>query len=505
MKKKMALLITGGIIVIAFLIIGYLSYQNRTTKVPTVGQSNSHQLPTGTSKPAKRVENVILPYDNTNPFNPYLNSNLCNQQLIPLIFDSLFELDEFYNAKMVLATSIKLQENLVIVTILDDVFFSDGSRLVADDVITSFNLAKSTLSPYKEQLYNISNATKIDDQTIQFSLKNQDRYIANILTFPIVKMQYDLEQTAIGTGVYHLLQDELIVNNYHKMKSVNLKTIQLLAMDTQPDFLREQLRKNKISLYYDDLRENTYVWDSVSSKSINTNNLVFIGINPNRGLFSSSARQAIHFSVDRSTIVDNVYLGKAISTYTPFHPIAKEFSELEYKSTFNLIQAQELLKTSGFYIDKNEEKTVEPIRILVANTSTSKYNVAKIIQKNLDIIGIPTVIDVVNSKNFHQNVSSGNYDLYIGEIKLLANMDILPLLSNDFFYGIGTKASPELLSSYYAFRAGKIQPQEFLDLFEQELPIIPIVFRNSVVYYKDEAFTDMVAINQNIFYNIEDW
>lgn len=509
MKKKPYFLVITFfitvILVITFLIIGYFSYQTHATKNLIVGQSTSQQLVIGNSKPTSKIQNVKLPYDNTKPFNPYLDNHLANQQLIPLMFDSLFVLDEFYTPRMVLAESIKLQGNSVIVSIVDHIFFSDGSTLIADDIINSFNLAKLESSPYKEQLYNISSANKIDDKTIEFFLKNQDQYVANVLTYPIVKMQYDSQEEIIGTGAYRLSGEQLILNNYHKIKSINLQTIQLVAMNTQPEFLREQLQKGKISLYYDDLRADTYVWDSIASKSVNTSNLVFIGINPNNGALSSNVRKAIHFSVDRFTIVDKVYLGKAVPTYTPFHPIAKAFSNLEYDGVFNLVKAQELVKNTEFYINENEEKIIEPLHILVANTSTFKYNIAKIIQKNLETIGIPVVIDVVNSKVFHQSVSTGNYDLYVGEIKLCANMDILPLLSNDFFYGFGTKASAQLLSSYYTFRTGKLDAQQFFDLFEEELPIIPIVFRNSVVYYKDQAFTNMVATGENIFYNIENW
>ena len=128
----------------------------------------------------------------------------------PLIQSTILKRDKDNNFVNDLATDYKISDDLktYTVTIRDDVNFTDGSKLTADDVAFSYNKAKelgegADLSSMKE--------AKADGDKVTFTLDKADSTFINKLTDVgiVPEASYDEEsygQNPIGSGPYKLAQ-----------------------------------------------------------------------------------------------------------------------------------------------------------------------------------------------------------------------------------------------------------------------------------------------------------
>ncbi|MBQ9109396.1 MAG: hypothetical protein IJY02_05175, partial [Oscillospiraceae bacterium] len=98
-----------------------------------------------------------------------------------------------------------------------------------------------------------------------------------------------------------------------------------------------------------------------------------------------------------------------------------------------------------------------------------------------------------------------SYDLFVGEIKLPMNMNILPMLTGADGTGYGAFGSENLqYSARHFLRTGNDYDQ-LVQLFAQEVPFIPLFYRQGIVAYPLNFCSNIIATEQDIFYNIEDW
>ena len=108
----------------------------------------SSDLPIGTESVSSADRDYItLLYSASDTFDPYTATTDSNRQLCKLIYEPLLKLDDEFNAVYCLAERVELEGRLCTVT-LKNRSFSDGSRLTADDVVYSFNLAKKSATEY---------------------------------------------------------------------------------------------------------------------------------------------------------------------------------------------------------------------------------------------------------------------------------------------------------------------------------------------------------------------
>ena len=86
---------------------------------------------------------VVLPYSREDGVNPFLAESLMNQPLMPLMYDGLYELDDRYEPQPNLAAESGYTDGALVVRLNRDKRFSDGSEVSADDVVYSFEQAKT--------------------------------------------------------------------------------------------------------------------------------------------------------------------------------------------------------------------------------------------------------------------------------------------------------------------------------------------------------------------------
>ena len=131
-----------------------------------------------------------LLYCKSDFFNPYTAKTEITRQLAGLVFEPLIKLDNEFNLVNRLAKEIENEENIWKVKLID-AKFSDGTKVTADDVIYSYNLAINSATTHASTLSSVESVAKEDSKTVVFTLKRIDNYFSNLLSFPIIKANSD--------------------------------------------------------------------------------------------------------------------------------------------------------------------------------------------------------------------------------------------------------------------------------------------------------------------------
>ena len=122
----------------------------------------------------------------TDSFCPYTAKTLMNRNITTLLYDSLVVLDNNFNPVNVLASDIKTNDKTVTVK-LNQVSFSDGSTLTADDVVYCAKKAMKSSTRYEFALEDVESVTAASGDTVVFTLSKSDPYFINQLDFPVYK------------------------------------------------------------------------------------------------------------------------------------------------------------------------------------------------------------------------------------------------------------------------------------------------------------------------------
>ena len=123
---------------------------------------------TESSSPAPAaVTELSLPVDIDDSLNPYAALSDMNLSLSALLFDPLFLTDNSFSAIPCLAESISGSGPEYLVSLRQDVSFSDGTPLTAADVVYSFQQTELQQRRYWQLHTSIESVTAVDDHTVR--------------------------------------------------------------------------------------------------------------------------------------------------------------------------------------------------------------------------------------------------------------------------------------------------------------------------------------------------
>ncbi len=460
-----------------------------------------------TEAPTRVTEDTTsfkLSYSQSDSLNPYESKTLNNQIIGDLVYESLFVLDESYEAQPSLAIGYSYTDSTtLVVTIESGHIFSNGSPITADDIVSSFNEAQ--LSPHwKNSLAPIKSAYASSANAVTFNLTYADPNAHKLLTFAITKAGVDDENGyLIGSGRYTLSNENggvyLNVNKRRNDFNPHFTKITLVNVTTS-ESIDNAVNIGNITYAFRDLAEGDYTRMNCNKKNVGLNNLVYIGINSHIGITSnSSIRQAISLAIDRETIVKSAYQGNAKSCTNIFNPasaLGKETSLFSTKS--DIPAAKQAIAQSGY--GKSQLK----LDILVSKNK-NRVAMASLLKQQLEAVGFKVTITKIADKQYKSYVKNYYFDIYIGETKIPNDMRL-----NSFFdrkgetrYGIDTDM--KTLKSYKAYMNGDGDIGTFLIDFYDEMPFVPVLYRQGMICYSKSMHGDMQAYNGNYFSNIQDW
>lgn len=460
-----------------------------------------------TEAPTKVTEDTTsfkLSYSQSDSLNPYESKALNNQILQELVYESLFVIDEQYEAQPSLAIGYSYTDSKTLeVTIESGHIFSDGSSITANDVVASFNEAQ--ISPHwKNSLAPIKSAYATSSNRITFNLLYADPNAHKLLTFAITKANADDKNGyLIGSGRYVFSNEDggvyLNINKKHNGFTPHFTKIKLVNVTTSQS-IDNAVNIGNITYAFRDLAEGDNTRISCNKKNVGLNNLVYIGINSHIGITSNkSIRQAISLATDRETIVKSAYQGNATPStniYNPASALGKETSLFSTKA--DIPAAKQAIAQSGY--GKSQLK----LDILV-NKNRNRSAMASLLKQQLEAVGFKVSISEIEDKQYKSYVKNYYFDIYIGETKIPNDMRLNSFFDRKGETRYGIDSDTKVKKSYQAYMNGDSDIGTFLLDFYDEMPFIPILYRQGMICYSKSMHGDMQAYNGNYFSNIQDW
>lgn len=479
---------------------------------------------------------LTLLYSASDSFNPYETKTDVNRQLCMLLYEPLVKLDNEFNAVLSVAESVEINGNVCTVKI-KNTLFSDGSKLTSEDVLYSYNLAKSSATQYASKLYLVTSAAMVDANTVVFNLSNYDPYFKNVLDFPIIKKGSEnvtdsdsVKFPPIGSGRYKVSEDKLsLVQNSHSSEKGNITEIRLI---NAPDLesVSHYIEIGAADMYYSNISDGNILRMSGQKIDINLNNLVYIGVNHSIGdLATRQLRQAISSGIDREKICKEIFYNNALAATGFFNPVWQGTKSVQNIQTVANSQITiENLKEIGYNsLDKEGfyRKNGGALRfsLLVNKENRIRCSAAYNIAEQLKSVGIKITVIEESYENYLLRLQSGDFQLYLAEVNLTDNMDIRPLVISGgaLAYGIPVNSEPKpevtegeatlpqeniscktVLEKFYG---GETAITDVAAVLQTDMPIIPICYRTGILFCNENIENINNSSGSDIYFSIKSY
>lgn len=433
---------------------------------------------------------ISLPYNEADGLNPFFVKSNENLYLCKMLYQALFAVDKSYNATPEIAQSIVVNGKTATVQLRSDIECRGSQPINAHDVVYSFNLAKASYS-WSGYLSGVAEAVAQSRYTVVFTLDFEDVYVSAKLCFPVVKEGTADIQKAVptGSGEYYYLE-----NSLHSR--FNKPTISLYSISTNKSS-ENAFKIGVTDIYFSDLSNCEYVGISGKTEEVMLNNMVYLGINSNNGALDKNVRSAIAAALNNEELVVSAYQGHGVAVKMPINPRAQYYKNISSVSVNGDIDlANKILDRCGYtrYSGKAKTNGAYSLSFKLIVNRDNKYRLAAAfyIADNLSKHGF--VIDVLplSFADYKQRITAGNYDMYLGEIKLDGSMDLSQFFQGNLSAGIDKSSSKK----YFDYRAGKMTAEEYCSVFAEEYPFIPILFRKGYVVNSADI---KVKVSENPF------
>lgn len=506
---------------------------------------------------ASAAQSFSLGYYKGEGLHPYTCSNTTNQNLMGLIYEPLFAIDQTFATEPCLAKSCTIQvtsasgseeekdtegdasetgtegdetdqkdaskeekkreqprskiagKTTCTIQLRDDVTFSDGTSLSAEDVVYSLEQAKGKGSIYRERLSDVTSITASGSTTVVIEINAADAAFDSLLDIPIISRSGG--SNPIGTGPYVL--------NTKKGKAVSLTrntswwqegtlpadTIELYAADDS-DMMIFGFGSDSISMVDTDLTGTnalSYTGD-YNVVDYPTTSMIYVGCNTHSGpCQDQSFRQALYYVFDRDTLATKMLSGHAEPTVLPVSPKSKLYDE---KLAETYAWSEETAKkklADGHYYNQT-------LKLIVNQESAFKTAFAEELKKELEAIGIKVQVDALAWDEFADALDKRSFDLYLGEVKLKSNFDLTAVIGSNgnLNYGGYKDKNLEKLLTQFQTADKATRPTAAKNLYKavaDAAATIPLCFKNHSVLTHWSANASITPTQQNLFYHIAEW
>ncbi len=435
------------------------------------------------------LEQISLVYFDDKGLHPLLETSQANRQVNQSIFQPAFTFDENLNIEYGCATAVSMNGTSVTITPDTSRRFSDNSALTPNLVAESFRFVmEHPESPYHRQLLNIESVS-VQSGMVMLRLKKEDPAALYCLDIPIVK---EAEGKYYGCGDYMLSKFQnvpALAPNPHTPTPPVLSPITLLDPANE-GAMASMFNSGILDALSSDMMASGTLSISREYKSASylTNTMLFIGINTQKSELSAEMRQALNTLIPRTDIVESVLMGGGAATARPFYPkwsaLPKESIPAADKTTLlNAFEKAGLTAKNGELFTAEGEKP--SFELLISEDNKTHSAAAEKLRSAAAALGLEITPVTVSQETFVTRLENGNFDLYIARYTLSPNMDPTPLYTAESEYNYGGCDFPELNEAWGAWQRGEKTMEEYLSLFDQETPILPIAFIKNSLYYTE--------------------
>ncbi len=360
---------------------------------------------------------------NPSRVNPILATDSASGTISGWIFNSLITYDKDGKIKLELAKSYRfLDERTLVFELRDDIFWHDGKRVSAQDVVFTYEtiISPKIFTPYADSFKHIKSVKALNQTTVEVIYKYPyfkalETWMLGILPSHILQNEDNLmtssfNQHPIGNGPYKMKgfsisQDiELFANENYFIHKPNIdKIVYHFIPDPSTQFLMlksHQLDVGSLSPLQierqidDDFKRYYAIYEDIS------HGYTYMGFNlKNKKFKDPRIRKALSLAIDRQELVDILFFGHAKVCNGPFMPGTFAYNENVKAPKQDIKRAKELLKEAGF--DENNPFEFEVITN--SNNSIRTYAL-QIMQHQMKLAGINMKIRTMEWQAFLNTV-----------------------------------------------------------------------------------------------------
>lgn len=501
-----------------------------------LGCQEEAPLPSPTETPAPaptRTPETVrfsLGYDPAATLNPIAGDSQVNRELAGLVYQGLYELDNSFAPQPVLAASGAPSEDGYswIFTLNTGALFSDGTPVTAQHAASSLNAARTSAS-YASRLADIIGVAAVDDATLVVYLSAPNGNLPALLDVPIVLERESawpedggpLLVAPLGTGYYQYeaVGERLYLqtNPYNAgAAALPYSTIPLTAVSGADERIAS-FDSGEVTAVTTEFSSAYALGYSSSYETCDypTTAMLFAGFRAVEGPCQSDlVRQAFSRAIDREGMAQTLLSSHADPACLPVSPLCGEYDEesaalLDY----DLEGAAELLAQAGY--ERNEEdgllyrrRVPLEVTLLVNSDNESRQAVADTIAAALTELGVSVTVNSLSWGNYTAALAAGQFDLYIGEVRLTGDFDPSPLLTGPLNYGAAENW--ELIQALETWKGahGEARARAAKSLwaqFAQDAPIAPICFKRGSLLVRWGMVSGLQPTRANPFYRMEEW
>ncbi len=496
MKRYIALLLSLG------LLLGLAGCNKQDAYTPT-GNGLSDEAYTQPLQTGDTTQQLTLTYYRDRTMNPLASTDYTNRALMSLLYQSLFVVDRDYQVEPLLCGSYRMSEDMRTYTFFVDekATFSDGSSVRAADVAASLLTAwESTY--YKGRFTHFLSIVLSEDGGVTVNLSTPMENLPILLDIPIVKESETAVERPLGSGPY--LWDVTGQTPCLRRRTdwwcsasmaVTAPVITLLEAESTTQ-IRDNFQFEGLNLVCADPSSDRYtayrfdfeLWDT------ETGNFLYLGFNETSSIFSDQElRSAVTYAVDRETLAAEFYRGFGRAATLPASPMSPYYND-------NLAQryVYDLAKFTQAVSDANLSSTHQVV-LLVNSEDSLRLRVARSIGKMLTQGGMNVVMKELRGEAYVNAVHRREFDLYLGQTRLSANMDL-----SNFFAATGplSYGGTDDVAAYALCLQSLENYGNFFTLHQTVMDrglLCPVLFCNYAIYGTRGVLTSLTPSRDNVF------
>lgn len=455
-----------------------------------------------------------------------------------MVFEPLISFNELYEPTSCIAESWKYDAasgNWTIQLRANVHWHGDNGYLTGADAAYTINtIISDPESIYYQELSSYVELAHGYDNTLIIKAKSPSYALLYALDIPVIpqkyyegknKLTFDLP---VGSGPF---EAELFTfeggtrmelkafSKWWKKRPYIEKVVAIGYSNTEAVF--SDFKSGKLDCVPSSLKttEIYEILDGVNEISYLSHNYVFLGYNLGRGLMQNPVfRKAIAYAVNRTDIINNVYLKKATGAEQPLFNDTSLSSATVTRYDHNVMYAKELLESISYrdndgdgYIDINGNRLVITLAVLNEPANPTRLEAAEYIASDLKAVGIYVNIVGETKENLKKTVEKKNYDVILSGYALSDSPSLDFIFRKNGSGNLSGYSSQKMDAALDNMKkAGTLEELKTASLKVQEiiaedLPQIGLFFEMNTFLYSEKLHVSAISRETKVYADISNW
>ncbi len=510
--------------------------ESDTPILPPVDNSNSQ----GTVKTPLNGGTLRIPM-NANPYSmhPLFVREMQMRNIFSMIFEPLIEFNDVMEPTACLAESWKYDEagGFWTVVLRTNVHWHDsalGEVDALDAVYTINTILSNPTSIYYSDISAYIARVEGYDNTLIIYPKNTSFALIYALNIPIIPQGYyegkpaDTKDIPVGSGCFKA--DALSLSGGTSMQLTAFtkwwKKLPYISSISAKGYSSTEAIMADFALGNLDCvpssAKTTEIYEilsGVNEQNYLSHNYVFLAFNCQRPIMQQADfRKAVAYAIDRTDIINNVYLTKATGAEQPLFNDTSLSSASITRYDNNLSFAQEKLRALGYvdvdgdgYLNSASGNLEISLAVIYTPANPIRLEAAEYIQSDLKKIGVKVniypytqseLVNIINNKNYDM-ILSGYFLSDTPNLNFIFNTNGSGNLSG---YSSGALnnalAGVDSAKDLNTLKASMLNVQTII---ADDLPQIGLFFEMNTLLYKDSLTVSGIKRESSVYSNINSW